>query len=286
MNYIRCLLAILLLASPLSGTQQPPPPIVDPEIKDLQWNRYETANFEILSIDKTQGDYLVTNIEQLKSWICLRWGFKDVNFNSKCRVVCIPTKALFVKLFGSQDSCYRVDDKQAVVWLSLEDSHWKTSIVPKLLTEICLQNIERQTGRKFPLWVHSGTAMLDIDLPQIRQNLGNINYIYTKDLKVSWSKEIFTMTPDTLNKQNSVVKVWFDPECAALCLMLVKEFGLQKFNQFIASSDPEIALQTVYGFKSYDDFNLNFKKYMYNLSCDIIGQGQKIPPNVYFTWKY
>jgi hypothetical protein len=289
MNYIRCLLvALILFTSPLATAQAPisPPQITDPEIKGLQWNRYETSNFEILSIDKNQGDYLVANIEQIKSWLYMRWGLQDINFTPKCRVVCVPSKALFIKLFGKSDSCYRIDDKQAIIWLSLEDLRWKTSVVPKLLTEVCLQKLEKQTGQKFGIWVHSGMSVLNSDVPQIRQNIGNINLVYTKDLKVFWSKEILLMTQDILNKQDSAAKAWFEPECAAFCLMLIKEFGSLKFNQFLVASqiNPESALQTVYGFKGFDDFDSSFKRYMYNISCDLTGQGQKVTPNSYITW--
>ena len=36
------------------------------DIKDLVWNKWETPNFIILSIDEDQGRYLAENIESIK----------------------------------------------------------------------------------------------------------------------------------------------------------------------------------------------------------------------------
>ena len=50
-----------------SATQEVEPSIVeapleDPELKDLEWNRYVTKNFTILSIDNERGTLLAENI--------------------------------------------------------------------------------------------------------------------------------------------------------------------------------------------------------------------------------
>ena len=67
--------------------------------------------------------------------------------------------------------------------------------------------------------------------------------------------------------------------------MLVKEYGgIRKFNTFIQSPDIEVALKNIYGFNSYADCDVVLNRFISNLSSDIIGQGQRVPPDSYFTW--
>ena len=78
----------------------PPIEVVDPEIKSLEWNRYVTKNFTILSIDNQKGKQLAETIDSLKSLSLTKWGFPDVKFTKECRVFCVPNYNLLKKLFN------------------------------------------------------------------------------------------------------------------------------------------------------------------------------------------
>ena len=65
-------------------------------------------------------------------------------------------------------------------------------------------------------------------------------------------------------------KAIFDREAATLCLLLRKEFGQQKFIEFIKNNSSQNALHQVYGFNGYSQFDESFKRYFYNLSQDIV----------------
>jgi hypothetical protein len=53
---------------------------IDPQIKNLEWNRYTSKNFTVLSIDNQKGKDLSETIDSLKSSVLTRWGFPDVKF--------------------------------------------------------------------------------------------------------------------------------------------------------------------------------------------------------------
>jgi len=281
-NIIFCLALLFSLSTAASATDTP-------DIRSLKWNKYNTKNFEILGIDNSQAVYLNANLENMKSWILVRWGLPDVQFNIPCRIICVPNKELYQAFFAKETQCYRVvRDKngsivEMAIWLNLDSSHWTTGDVPRALTEVCLQQAEAQTG-KLGLWAHRGTALLNGDLGTIRSYLGALNQAFIQDTPIFWSKEILLMDESKL--ANNSAKAWYDAEATAFCLMLYKEFGPIKFRQFLLESqkDPEAALKSIYGFKDYEDFNSSFKRFMFALSSDIVGKGQQLTPNSYLTW--
>ena len=71
----------------------------DPDLKNLVWNKWDTDNFTILSLDQSQGKYLHENIESMKTWILRRWGISEkLQFSAECKIMCVPTKELMKKL--------------------------------------------------------------------------------------------------------------------------------------------------------------------------------------------
>jgi hypothetical protein len=80
----KILACFLLFYTGLIYSQEPAAPIIaesvvadDFELKNLQWNRYVTKNFTILSIDNEKGKILSESIEEIKTSSLVRWGFPD-----------------------------------------------------------------------------------------------------------------------------------------------------------------------------------------------------------------
>jgi len=283
MKWIAALAAVLLWCGSLGvGLSQPPG-----QPAEVVWNRFETPNFEVLSINKEQGEKLYRNLEQMRRWLYGRWAFKEGPFSVKCKVLLCPDQAVYATLFKRDKQAVQVErdaggrTKSLAIWCYAGD-RWYTSTVPSLLTEVVLCEFEATYGVRFPLWLHRGMATLNSSVPDMRERIGVLKQIYDQNLPCFWTEDILRMTPDKLAKYQPQNQLWFDRECAAFCLYLMKTHGQKKFLLFLDSStnnrQPNISLL---GYASYQDFDKAFNRYMYNVSADI-SNGRT--PNSYFTW--
>lgn len=246
----------------------------DPVI--LQWNRYTTKNFEILSVDDAQGKYLYDNIEFIKTWILWRWGIKDIDFSVddnkqiiRCKVVVVPNKELYFKLFNKKEPTWRVEIKdnkvEGVIWIISEDVKWNTSI-PTQLTEVILTNFEVNYQTKFPFWCKRGVTLLNSKYSDIKSSFNS-----TVD-----SKYVLEMTSESYLQLNVDQRAAFDSQATILCLWLKKEKNGKVFLDFLSASmaHPQSAIQTL-GFDSYFDFDQKLKIYSPKLAT---------VSNNYLTW--
>lgn len=264
----------------VSGCAAPLPERVTLETPDgagMQWNRYATENFEILSIDDTQGKWLYENVEHLRGWIFARWGMPDLKFRTKCRIFCAPDQDTFRRLFAKDQSSSRLSDGGSVVWLVLDGRHHVRQ-TPAFLTGPCLREYEIQTNVKLGLWVHRGLPILNQDLTTIRTAIGSLADVFSEDRPIYWGPELFQMTDEQLARQNPAAAEWFDREAAAACLLIRKEHGVNGWRQFVQRADPAATGRT-----GWADFNTVFKRFMTNLSRDV-RSGET--PDHYLTWKY
>lgn len=241
----------------------------------LQWNHYETKNFDIFSIDDKQGSYLAKNIENIKTWIFFRWGVNDVGFRKRCKVMCVPNKELFVKLFGKDSSSMAVE--KGAIWIITDTDHWHTSVLAPLMTEACLVEFESFYKVQFGAWSHRGMTVLNGTPSDIRIVLSSFegkNYIA--------SKEMLSITLDVYAKMSTIDKARFDIQSAAFCLLIRKEIGAQMFLDYVDQSrvDPERALAILH-FADYKSLDGSLSSYLSNM-VHAIQQGQV--PASYLTW--
>lgn len=250
-------------------------PPTDPELKNLQWNRYTTENFTILSIDDGQGKWLHQNMEQIRKWCLSRWGFPDFKFTKECRVFCVPNKQLMKKLFNLQESRFEIRRKNGQIeitamWLVLDDKPAK--VIPTPLTQICLAEFEARYGTSVGFWAKRGMSMLNGTVPEIRGHIQQLSGMVLKDQPMFVSQKMFTMTEEEYFKEKAENQRIYDQQAVALCLMLRKEFGeakLQGFLRISSKNNAEDVMRVVYGFQSFAHFDKSYFRYMRDLANDV-----------------
>ncbi len=237
------------------------------EPKELQWNRYTTTNFEILSLDDAQGRYLSDNIEHIKTWVLWRWGMKDNNFPSKCKVICVPAADLYEKLFNKKTSAWKVDKDGYTVWIMTDGQKWNTRL-PVQLTEVVIANMEAAYGTKMPVWVHRGMSVLNGRIEDIRAALPAASGFS--------SSSLLSMTHDAYSKLSDPQKAGFDAQAAFFCLWVRQEYNGKVFLDFLGGSviNPEQSLQ-YFGLTSFAECDARVRAYL-----DKLPSGS----DYYFTW--
>jgi hypothetical protein len=245
------------------GVQLPP--------QQLQWNRYETKNFEILSLDDAQGRYLYDNIEFIKTWILWRWGMKDVDLpdGGKCKVVAVPNKELYSQLFNRSSPTWRTESKNGktygTIWLITDEVKWNTAI-PTQLTEVVLANFEDNYKVKFPVWCRRGMTVLNSRFSDIRST-----FTSTCD-----TKNLLEMTQERYTQLNEAQRKVYDSQATVFCLWVKQEFGGKLFLDAVSGgmTSPQMTLQLI-GQVSYSDVDLRLKEYQPKLAN---------APDYYLTW--
>lgn len=275
-------LTLMLMMAGSGLAQQPAPP------SGKQWNHIETDNFVVLAINPEHRDYLGRSLEFMRRWEFDRWGMKQVNFSVKCTVLVASSRDEFKQLFNGKDTPQVRIDRNAsgrITAMSIwcwADPKWHASVLPRLLTEVCLSEFEQQYNVRFPLWLHRGMGVLNGSLPEISQNMADLGQIYAQNLPCFWTEDLLNMTTEKLGKYQPQNQQWFDKESAALCLYMIKTHGQKKFLDFLDTSlKAPASAPPVLGFATYAEFDTAFNRYMYNLTQDVkSGRTQ----SSYLTW--
>lgn len=248
----------------------------DPDLKNLQWNRYVFENFVILSIDENQGEWLCKNVNKIFSWCSNRWGLESYSPKEECRIFCVPNKKLFKKLFNLDDSRAEVrlnEDgsvKINVIWLCLESEN-DDSVLP-YASHIVFSD------PSFPLWFSRGAQVLSLPSDSISSLIENgdlSGFMTCKQLFSLDRKGYAALTPEK--------KKLVDKQSAILCLMLRNELGQTRLTYFLKSlekNELELSLASSYGYKSLTDFESKYKMYCEDLSKEAVLN--KVPSSYYY----
>ena len=233
-------------------------------IKDLVWNRYQTDNFTILSIDKKQGEDLFVNIENIKKECLGRWGLNNTKLSKDCRIMLVPNKELLKRLFGLQS--YRIEfrDNVTAVWLDSEETANYNNLIKEALTEVCLHDLDSSLS----FVASKGISKLNTSLSNIKNIIGRVSEAQpgTNFLKVS---------EKDYQKMNQEGKDKFDTESLLFCLMLKKEFGESKFLEYFFGKNEKIC-----GFDS-KSLNGSYNRYYRDIFNEL--KENKIPDNYHNT---
>lgn len=244
--------------------------VVDSQIKNLEWNRYVSKNFVILSINNEKGRELVDSLESMKTSALTRWGFPDVKFTKECRVFVVPDYDLLKKLFNLNIGKVQLRKELNVIWCVGDDNQDKT-ILP-LLTQVCLSEYESAESVVLPLWFKRGCISLNNSISDIRENLKTYNDIARKEQFMYSVDQMFSFTDDDYNKQTTENRRLFDTQASCLCLLLRKEFGQLKMQGLLRLSSRnkiEDLLKLLYGFKTVSQFDKSYVRFMKDLCADV-----------------
>jgi hypothetical protein len=247
---------------------------VPKELESLVWNRWTSKNFVVCSLNDSQAQYLHKHLELVKSWMFLRWGMKDIDFSTTCKLICVEDKELFKKLFNIENTKVEIrrdENKkitETVIFLLIDGTPSQTVPVP--LTQICLAEFSQKFRVDFKTWIYKGFSHLNDSLIKIRENLNkledykNNNLLTVKDL-VDFDNEKYKQLKDEDKKI-------FDCYSMYLCLMVRKEFGEDLFLNFIqecSKENFEYAIKNVLKFDSVEHFDKSFQRYLKDLSNDV-----------------
>jgi hypothetical protein len=252
------------------------------EYKGLHWYRFVTKNFEILSIDRTQGVWQAQYVEPLKSWTQKRWGLANIPYDKKCLIICVPQQQLFEKWFRQKQieplptQTKDIDGTARqvyAVWIAA-DPGFLTTKLPEQVGLVNLMNYENAFTVHLPKWMHVGMAALNNDPQAIRSMIGALDPNKSYDAKLVFEDaNAKALTPADYRAQ-----------AAAACLLLRKQHeGATQFVKYLEANNKSNSEQAlaVYGWHGYGDFNRHFSAYVRNLAYDIRANRT---PDMGLTW--
>ena len=239
----------------------------------LVWNKWDTENFVVLSLDKNQGIELKNLVETVKDSVCENWFLDVPSLPIRCKIMFVPNRELLAKLFNIDAPHMEVrrnaDGKVSLcaIWITTED----LDLLPFLVCSLCVADdvcLNKQSHL-----VQRGISFLSKPLDCTRRDIIEPGQINSKNLLSMTREKWISLTP----KEKQV----FDAHSAIFCLLLRKEFGGSLFARFAASANQdESSLRLIYGFKDLEQLDSILKRYSENLIKDIdIG----IVPDDYLT---
>lgn len=250
---------------------------VPKELQGLQWNRWTSKNFTVCALNDTQAQYLHKHLELVKVWCFARWGLFDIDFSTECKVIGVDNPVLFKKLFNldstrveiRRDSNGRI--KECVIFLLMNEIPSRTIPIP--LTEVCLAEFAQKYNTKFGVWARRGMAELNGSIDQIKERIAEIKPMLERNDPLFFSKGLMEMDAESYRKLDEPKKRLFDNCAMMYCLMIRKEFGQDRYLRVLrlsADGNPETTIQTVLRFENYVALDRNFKRFMTDLSRDIV----------------
>lgn len=242
---------------------------IDPDIKNLQWNRWTSNKFVVCSIDDKQAQYLVANLENIKKWLYERWGFENYPFPTECRLICVNDPVLFEKFFQMKHSKVEVrynenEEPELMVIFFLLDKP-PSAVITTPLTELCIATIDSKFNIKTPPFLKKGMAKLNASIPSIKSSFKEIDDLVESNESLYFSEGLLEINQEQYDKMDMENKLKFDNASMAFTLFLRKNYGQKKFLQFFqlcGTKENKDALNKIYGFKNYEEADSLYKAYI------------------------
>jgi hypothetical protein len=248
---MRFLFLFLVLSASAFGEELPVPSSASQVAKateGLVWNKWETENFVILSIDFDFGDGMRSSVELERSSVCAAWGVADSHLPVKCKLVCVPDRKLLRDLFAiDRPECEIRGEpsspKEMAIWLD----QGSVSSLRGLLLSVSLHGA--------PPCVQRGVDLLaSSDADKEIASLSSPSFA-----------GVFSSTSESVRVMAPKDKIIFDKESATLCLFVRREFGSRAFSGLSKGASPE----RVCGFPDEKSFAETISRYFVNLKEDL-----------------
>lgn len=250
MRFVFLIVALLAL-SPVGQCQVPTPALygqkkVPPDLEGLYWNKWDTENFVVISLDKSRGSSMRRELEVVRNDVLKRWSIPDIS-RGRCKVVIVPSAKLLKRLFGLSEPKCEVNKSGAN---GVESAMW---IDEERLVDLSSLVVERELlCGDFRPFLKRGIPLLESAPSKTRAELSS-----SSDMKISAFLNAGTNSEDAEVLKNS----------ALLCLLVRKEFGSRVFGKLLSnSSEP---LHGLLGFTSEADLGSTYARYRTNLLADI-----------------
>jgi hypothetical protein len=224
-----------------------PVPVPVYEKDNLAWNKWDTRNFTVLSIDEKQGESLKNEIESLKSSLSLGWGFQDEEFPERCKLMCVSDAAMLKRLFGLDSPRCDAAGTSRSIWIDRD----RLDLLPSLVAAACL-------SEKSPL-VKNGVSFLNLPLSELREGISKAGDISISEMLDSgrWSSA------------QSDARSSMERKSAVVCLMLRRELGRERFVRFLEGAQDGSSIMGLYGFGDLGKFDRTASRYSKNISEDV-----------------
>lgn len=245
----KILLLIALFATPLFGEEVPQPAAKrepPPGLEGLVWNKWDTPNFTVISLDKSQGLSMRSEAESVRSSFLERWSLAAPK--RECKLVCVPDAVMLKRLFGlSEPRCEVVRSEsgevRAAIWIDIK----RKDLLPSLVAEAELSN------DGFRSFAQRGIPILERSASEVREKLGAMG-------DPPLATVLAGAKPDSDAED-------LDRNSAMLCLMVRKELGSRAFAAASASSPRQVHEEL--GFDSLDEMDKTFRRYRAYLISDL-----------------
>lgn len=235
------------------GFCQPPVPTADlprkppAGLEGLVWNKWDTENFVVISLDRSKGGAMRYEVESVRGEVLARWGIVSERV-APCKVVLVPDASMLKKLFGlSEPKCEvkrsNSDSSESAIWVDEE----RISLLPSLVAECELLN------GNFKPFVKRGIPVLERSASQIRNEL-----LASSDLPLN------EVLGDSKPSSDSAALA---RSSALACLLVRKEFGSRAFGLVAKGDAPEV--HRVLGFPTPEEFAGTYSRYQKNLLGDM-----------------
>jgi hypothetical protein len=271
------LFSFLVLCSPCVAEDAVRAILIEPEAvsqkENFTWNKWETENFIIMSIEKDQGLSLKGSVESLKDEHSERWGLERAGLKAKCKVVCVRDAEMLKRFFGvdSPRAETRRDSSGKILTSAIWVDFKRIQELPSLVAFICVSDGSLGDNR---LYVQRGISLLSLPSERVKSELKQSGKLDFAEVSSLSSEKWFDLS--------SQDRALFDRRSALICLMLRKEFGEERFLKFLLGTQDQNSVRSVYGFRDAAEFNSTLNRYSENLSKDI---GEGITPDSYVTVK-
>jgi len=222
------------LPLPVSAADSPPE-------STMVWNKWETDNFIILSIDYDSGLNLKSCVEDMKLDFCRSWGVQDRPLPVKCKIVVVPDPSILKKFFSLEFPRQEVRNesgkvREIAIWLD----NSRRSELKSLIASVCLYD-------RAPFLRTGVPAIMSSSPSEISETI----------LSIPDRPLVFFGSDDKSSEGVSVLS----------CLFFRKEFGLATFARIVA--DNGIAPEKICGFSDRNSLESSISRYCENLKSDL-----------------
>lgn len=242
------------------------------ELEGKVWNRWTSENFVVLSVNDTYAQYLHKNIESMKTWALERWGFPDVVFSRKCKIICVDDPKLYEMMFKmNHSSAVTERNKRGLIeenTIFMLANRPPSETIPSVLTAICLREFAQQYDTELDFWTIRGICLLNSPLNEIKRRIVTSKTSVAEKKSKGFAKSLFEMEGKRYGEMSHKNKKLCDDCTMMLVLMLRQEFGQNKFHWLIkraSDTGPEQAIKTTLGFSGYDEFDKSYKAFIFDL---------------------